>query len=183
VALCPLSLGSAGSRIEALIRCNGELSTYCAAATPRMLFNCWYTSPAPSVEGADNASRSVATVATFWLLRLLPHHGLACLQCRLALKRISQPGLPSHPLSGELVSILSYFLLDVVLWGVMSSLRMSRRLLREGCWCSGSLRPHWYGLKHRGLLRRWHSGKGSSGYHRVAHPQERGARTLALTRV
>jgi hypothetical protein len=61
VSLCPMSLGSVGSRIGALNRCSKEMSACCAAAAPRMLFSCWYTSPTSSVEGSGSA----ATAATF----------------------------------------------------------------------------------------------------------------------
>jgi hypothetical protein len=54
-----------GGRIEALTRCNKELSSYCLVAAPRMLDRNWYTSLAPSVEGVDNESRSAATAAMF----------------------------------------------------------------------------------------------------------------------
>jgi hypothetical protein len=67
VALYPPSLGLTRGKIEASTQCSRELSTCCAVAAPRMLFSCQYTSPAPLVEGASNASRIVATTATFWL--------------------------------------------------------------------------------------------------------------------
>jgi hypothetical protein len=59
-----------------------------------MLFSHEYILPTKSVEGVGNASRSAATVATFWLslakegvLPLHPLHcrGLACLKRRFML--------------------------------------------------------------------------------------------------
>jgi hypothetical protein len=58
-------VGGGGGKIKALTRCNKELSSCCLVAAPRMLYINWYTSLAPSVEGADNESRSTATAAMF----------------------------------------------------------------------------------------------------------------------
>jgi hypothetical protein len=68
VAICPPPLGRVGGKIEASTRCCNELFACCATMVQRMLFTHWYISPTPSVEGASNASRSVATMATFWLV-------------------------------------------------------------------------------------------------------------------
>jgi hypothetical protein len=67
VVFCPPSLGLAGGRIEASTQCSREPSAYGMVAVTRMLFSHWYTSPTPSMEGASNASRSAATMTTFWL--------------------------------------------------------------------------------------------------------------------
>jgi hypothetical protein len=66
-ALCSPSLGQIEGETEASTQCCKEVSACWAVVVPRMLFNCWYISPTPSVEGAGNVSKSAATVATFWL--------------------------------------------------------------------------------------------------------------------
>jgi hypothetical protein len=66
-ALCPPSLRWEGGKVEASTRCCKELSAYCVATVLRMLFSRWYISPTPLVEVADNASRSMTIMATFWL--------------------------------------------------------------------------------------------------------------------
>jgi hypothetical protein len=146
-------------------------------------------SPTPLVEGVGNVSRSVAAMATFWLA--LAKVG----SCRSALSRsptyfkhqfmlvqVGQPGLNCRLFSGELASSPCNFSFDVVLLDTSSFLLVSRQLLREGCWCSGPLRPRRYGLKHWGLVgwRRSHNRDG--GHHHVARPQERGVRAHPLTR-
>jgi hypothetical protein len=96
-----------------------------------MLFSHWYTSPTPSMQGAGNASRSVAT---FWLalamwglpLRLLLHHGLSCLQRYFTLGPINQPCLHGRLLTGRPASMQHGPSLDVIMWSTSSSLQMSR---------------------------------------------------------
>jgi hypothetical protein len=67
VALCPLSMGWVGGKIEASILSCKELSACYVVAVPRMLFSRWYTSPTPSAEGVENMSKSVAATTTLWL--------------------------------------------------------------------------------------------------------------------
>jgi hypothetical protein len=65
VTFYPPSLGLARGRIEALTRCNRQLSACCTTAVLRMLFSCWYTLPTSLVEGVGNTSRSAAAAVTF----------------------------------------------------------------------------------------------------------------------
>jgi hypothetical protein len=77
-------------------------------------------------------------------LPLCPFHcrAPACLKHRFTLVQVGQPVLNSRPFVGELTSLSCSFSFDVILWGASSFLLVSRQLLREGCWCSGPLRPH-----------------------------------------
>jgi hypothetical protein len=65
-------------------------------------------------------------------LHLLIHRGLAYLQRCFVLGPISQPCLHGCPLTGRPALMLHSPSLDVVLRSVLSSLRMSHQLLREG---------------------------------------------------
>jgi hypothetical protein len=60
----PPSLGRTRGEIKDSSRCCKELSACYAVVVLRMLFNCWYISPTPLVEGAGNVSKSATT---FWL--------------------------------------------------------------------------------------------------------------------
>jgi hypothetical protein len=147
-----------------------------------MLFRRWYISPTPSVEGANNASNSLAIADAFWLAvakagscrsALSIARGLAYLKRQFMLEQVGQPSLSSFLIASELVSMLHNSSLDVVLQGASSFLRITHQSLGEGCWCSGPLRPCWCGLKCWGLLQHWCSRDGGGGHHRVAHPRER----------
>jgi hypothetical protein len=64
---CRLALERPGLKTETSARHWSKLYACCSVVVPRMPFSWRYTLSTPLVEGADKVSKSVTTVATFWI--------------------------------------------------------------------------------------------------------------------